>query len=91
MTGRAILFLRSDVGKDGKPFQAIQICHDAKEQSQHWHRDCDCKNDPRVLPMGHFLRKTKINKLPQLLNILLGSMSVDGPQPQAQKNFNAFP
>lgn len=49
------------------------------------------RNDPRVLPMGGFLRKTKINELPQLMNILLGQMSIVGPRPLMQVDFEKFP
>jgi len=47
-------------------------------------------NDPRILPLGKFLRNTKINELPQLMNILIGDMSIIGPRPQTQRCFDAF-
>ena len=46
--------------------------------------------DPRILPMGSFLRKTKINELPQLFNIFEGSMSIIGPRPLVDKTFNPY-
>ena len=48
------------------------------------------KDDPRVLPVGKFLRKTKINELPQLINILTGEMSFVGPRPQARAHYDLY-
>ena len=48
------------------------------------------KNDPRILPLGGFLRKTKINELPQLFNILFGSMTIVGPRPLVDKTFEPY-
>ena len=49
------------------------------------------RKDPRLMPMGGFLRKTKINELPQLFNILIGDMSIVGPRPLVSKVFDPYP
>jgi lipopolysaccharide/colanic/teichoic acid biosynthesis glycosyltransferase len=92
LTGEGeIFFLQERVGMDGKPFKLYKFATMLKNSPIIGTGTVTVKNDPRVLPMGRFLRKTKINELPQLLNILLGSMSIVGPRPQARKNFEAFP
>ena len=48
------------------------------------------RKDPRILPMGNFLRQTKINELPQIINILKGDMSLVGPRPLVDKTFEPY-
>lgn len=86
-----VFFLQERVGKDCKPFNLFKFATMLKNSPHIGTGTVTLKGDPRVLPVGKFLRKTKINELPQLLNIFLGDMSVVGPRPQTHRCFNAFP
>lgn len=71
------------VGKDGKEFRllkfrSMKVNSDLKGQ-------LTVGNDPRVTPFGRFIRKTKLDEFPQLINILAGDMSVVGPRPEVPK------
>ncbi len=85
-----IFFVQQRVGKEGKPFGLLKFATMLKNSPNMGTGTVTVKNDPRILPMGNFLRKTKINELPQLLNILKGDMSIIGPRPQTQRCFDAF-
>lgn len=86
-----IFYVQQRIGKDGELFGLMKFATMLKDSPNMAMGTVTVKNDPRVLPFGGFLRKTKINELPQLLNIFLGDMSVIGPRPQTERCFLAFP
>ena len=86
-----IFYIQPRVGKDGKMFGLYKFATMLKNSENIGTGTITVKNDPRVLPVGKLLRKTKINELPQLINIFLGDMSVIGPRPQTERCFLAFP
>jgi lipopolysaccharide/colanic/teichoic acid biosynthesis glycosyltransferase len=86
-----VFFLQKRVGKGGLPFNLFKFVTMLKDSPNVGSGTVTLKSDPRVLPVGKFLRKTKINELPQLLNVLLGDMSIVGPRPQTQRCFDVFP
>lgn len=91
-TGEGEVFYRQQrVGKGGEMFGLYKFATMLKDSPNIGTGTITIKDDPRVLPFGKFLRKTKINELPQLLNILKGDMSVIGPRPQTRRCFDAFP
>jgi lipopolysaccharide/colanic/teichoic acid biosynthesis glycosyltransferase len=91
-TGEGEIFFRQQrVGRGGEKFGLLKFATMVKDSPNMATGTVTVKNDPRILPIGHFLRKTKINELPQLFNILLGDMAVIGPRPQTQRCFDAFP
>ena len=86
-----IFFLQDRVGFRGKRFKLYKFATMVKNSPNIGTGTVTIKNDPRILPLGGILRKTKINELPQLINIFNGDMSVIGPRPQTQRCFDAFP
>ena len=85
-----VFYVQQRVGKDGKMFGLLKFATMLKDSPNMGTGTVTVKDDPRILPFGKFLRKTKINELPQLINILKGDMSIIGPRPQTPRCFAAF-
>lgn len=93
--GAPILFAHYRVGRDGKLFRCMkfrsmlldseqvlaQVLRDDPVAQAEWARDQKLTNDPRITPIGQFLRKTSLDELPQLFNVLRGEMTLVGPRP----------
>jgi lipopolysaccharide/colanic/teichoic acid biosynthesis glycosyltransferase len=91
LTGEGeVFFLQERIGKDGGKFKLFKFATMLKNSPNIGTGTVTMRGDPRVLPVGTFLRKTKINELPQLLNILFGDMSVIGPRPLTIQTFGAY-
>jgi len=87
-TGEREIFYRQErIGRHGTPFALLKFATMLKDSRIIGAGEITVKNDPRVLPFGRFLRKTKINELPQLFNILLGHISMVGPRPMVPNTF----
>jgi undecaprenyl-phosphate galactose phosphotransferase len=91
----AVLFSHTRIGRDGRPFPCYKfrtmvpaagevlarvLAEDPRARAE-WERDRKLKNDPRITRIGRFLRKTSLDELPQLFNVIRGEMSLVGPRP----------
>jgi lipopolysaccharide/colanic/teichoic acid biosynthesis glycosyltransferase len=91
ITGEGEVFYRQiRVGKNGIPFKLLKFATMLKDSPNIGSGEITISNDPRVLPIGKFLRKSKINELPQLLNIFLGHMSIVGPRPMVPNTYSHY-
>ncbi len=86
-----VFYFQERIGMYNKPFKIFKFATMLKNSSKMKGGYITVKNDPRLTFMGGFLRKSKINELPQLLNIFLGHMSVVGPRPVMRVSFESYP
>ena len=99
-----VFFAHERIGKDGKPFPCYKfrsMVVNSQEMLQkylaenpaakeEWERDFKLKDDPRVTPIGKVLRRTSLDELPQIFNVLRGEMSLVGPRPVIQEELDKY-
>lgn len=105
MTGGKPFYTQLRAGRNGKAFRLFKLrtmVPDADKALQQyldsdpaarleWDRDQKLKNDPRITPIGAFLRKSSLDELPQLYNVLIGDMSMVGPRPMLLSQAQLYP
>ncbi len=85
-----VFYFQKRIGFKNKPFFIWKFATMLKNSPNLTGGLHTTRKDPRILPMGGFLRKTKINELPQIVNILKGDMSIVGPRPLVDKTFAPY-
>lgn len=86
-----VFYLQKRIGHKNKHFKIWKFATMLKNSENMGNGSLTVRNDPRVTTVGKFLRKTKINELPQLINVLIGNMSFVGARPQMEVDFLKFP
>jgi len=90
-SGGPVFFRQQRVGRGGRPFWLIKFRTMVQDAPKLGGSLTASHEDPRITRVGRFLRKTKIDELPQLINVLRGEMSLVGPRPEVQKYVELFP
>jgi len=92
LTGEGeIFFPQARVGRGGRLFKLLKFATMLKDSPNIGTGTVTVADDPRVLPIGKILRKSKLNELPQLLNVLKGDMSLVGPRPLTEQVIAYYP
>jgi lipopolysaccharide/colanic/teichoic acid biosynthesis glycosyltransferase len=88
-TGWPFVFRQTRVGLHGKDFQIIKF-RTMRKDAEKFGQLTVGSRDPRVTPIGYFLRKYKLDELPQFWNVLVGQMSIVGPRPEVKKYVDLY-
>ena len=85
-----VFYFQERIGLKNSRFQIWKFATMLKNSMNIGTGSITLQDDPRVTKIGSFLRKTKINELPQIINILMGDISLVGPRPLVEKTFSAY-
>ena len=77
------------IGRYGEPFRIFKF-RSMVEEAEKLGSTATAHNDPRITPIGRFIRKYKIDELPQILNVLKGEMSIVGPRPEVKEHTDCY-
>lgn len=86
-----VFYFQKRIGYKNKPFKIWKFATMYKNSSSIGSKEITVRNDPRVTKFGRILRMTKINELPQIINVYKGEMSIVGPRPLMEVSFNLYP
>ena len=104
LEGGSVFFAHQRVGKNGRKFNCYkfrsmvpnaeqllqQILQNNPAMQAEWHKEHKLKDDPRISKLGDFLRRTSLDELPQLFNVLKSDMSLVGPRPIVQDELQKY-
>ncbi|HTN67878.1 MAG TPA: sugar transferase [Dysgonamonadaceae bacterium] len=91
LTGEGeIFYLQERMGLNNKPFYIYKFATMLKDSPNMGNKTLTVRNDPRITKVGRILRITKINELPQILNVIKGDMALVGPRPLLVKSFQNY-
>ena len=85
-----LIFKQERIGLKNKPFYMYKFRSMVVQEDTDEKKEWTTKNDPRVTPIGRFIRRTSIDELPQLFNVLMGTMSLVGPRPERPQFVDKF-
>ena len=85
-----VFYSQKRIGYKNKPFRIWKFATMYKNSSSIGSKEITLRNDPRVTKFGRILRRTKINELPQIINVFKGEMSIVGPRPLMEVSFNLY-